>query len=117
LDLSAASRGQFAWYSNQFGGYFSNNWADLGRDDGLTDWDPFLDRLRQNTNAYYQKQRGLILQQTAGVLPTTLDRLRSQTSMLTTTFRRRLNRDIRSPVDPNLVRMIKTDYITRTIEE
>ncbi len=113
LDLSAAGRGQFAWYSNQTGGFFSKNWTELARDNGLSDWDSFLDRLHQDTNAYYQQQRGLILQQPAGVPSETLDRLRNQTSMLTTTFRRRLNRDFQSPVDPDLVRTIKVEAMSK----
>ncbi|MEM7314248.1 MAG: hypothetical protein AAF497_13955 [Planctomycetota bacterium] len=112
LDLSAASANQFAWYSNNTGGFFSEEWIKLAGSSG-SNWDPFLTSLHTATNTHYKNKRSMILAAPAGINQSTLEKLNSQESMLTTTFVKNLKRDINSPVDPNLTREIADTYVVK----
>ncbi|MGB7346460.1 MAG: hypothetical protein WBD20_19730 [Pirellulaceae bacterium] len=117
LDLSAASRGQYAWYSNKGGGYFSSQWLALGDDHELSYWSPFLTELGSRTNQYYLQERGRLLAKPNELDPTTLSQLQAQQTMMPVTFRRNLVRDAQSPVDVNLNRIFQTTVTTKRVDE
>ncbi|WP_164921725.1 hypothetical protein [Rhodopirellula baltica] len=112
IDLSAADFGQFAWYSNERGGFFSNQWVQVASDVSLTDWSPFLSQVGQASNKYYVAERERILANPGSIPTDTLARLRSQTSMRTRLFRNQVRRDALPPVNPQLRRMITTTHTT-----
>jgi hypothetical protein len=114
LDLSAAAPNQFAWYSNVSGGFFSQQWIRLGKTNE-SKWQPFLNSLSTAANAYYQGERTKILATPGDISSTTLNQLRDQVSMDPTTFRISLQRDINSPVDPELTRTMSDSQIVRRL--
>lgn len=110
LDLSAAARNEYAWYSNNSGGFFSQNWDKAADTAGKGNWNTMLTEVHTTTKAYYEQKRQTILQHPGNTPPSTIERMRNQPTMRTTTFRLALTRDNFSPVDPNLVRELETKY-------
>ena len=115
LDLSAADVEQFAWYSNQRGGFFSNQWVKTASDLSLNNWGPFLTKLSTESNNYYVVERARILANPGNVPLATLNRLREQTSLKSRLFQNQITRDQTPPVDPQLKRNIADVYPTAAL--
>lgn len=98
LDVSGTSRDQYGWCNAQIGGWFTHTFGRIVTEHD--EWQPFLDRLSVESNAFFLRMRRSILDNPSGSSEETLRLMRSQTVMRPAVFRKDLTRDSTIPSGP-----------------
>jgi hypothetical protein len=113
VDVESASRGEYSWYGEDVGGWFTYKLASiLPRH---ADWPGFLKQLSADSNAFFKARQLLIVAKPANISPNDYDRLVKQGSMRPKVFRDDLQSDF-AEIDeldrtPRQVTDIATEFI------
>ncbi len=98
LDLSATSHGQYSWGNASIGGWFTHTYTRLVP--GYADWQPFLDKLVVDSNAFFLTMRENMLAHPANHSQATLQAIQGQTAMNPAIYYRNLTKDTNIPTGP-----------------
>ena len=95
-DLGAASKGQFAWYSQDLGGWFTNQWVATSAK--ASSWTDVRDRVIPATEELYATKKREYQANPATTKPAAIAQLTQQEKMTPQILLTRLKRDAEDPI-------------------
>ena len=113
-DVGAASKGQFAWYSRDIGGWFTNRW--IATSDKSSSWTEVRDRVIPATEELYAVKKREYQAAPATTKPASIAQLAQQEKMTPQILLTRVKRDSEDPIGVNGERRFSSS-VTASIRE
>lgn len=105
-DVSAASKGQYAWYSEDLGGWFTSKWIDSSN--RLDSWSELRKQVIDETEKLYTKKRSEYQRRPATTRPSSLASLLQQEKMTPQIQLTGVVRDAKDPIGERTKRDLST---------
>jgi hypothetical protein len=110
-DFGAASKGEFAWYSPDTGGWFTSKWISLSGTE--PSWTTVRDRVIPETRTLFENKKNELESNPAALSPTTRSQLQQQKTMSPQILLTRLRKDEQDPIGLQTVRNLGVNSAVR----
>ena len=110
-DFGAASKGEYAWYSPDTGGWFTSKWISLSGTE--PSWTTVRDRVIPETRTLFENKKNELESNPAALSPTTRSQLQQQKTMSPQILLTRLRKDEQDPIGLQTVRNLGVNSAVR----